>query len=95
MEEKLENIAALSQKYGSDPSYVFLGGGNTSVKNEKQLYIKPSGVALATIKPEQFLCIDREALSCLFTTEMPQDVNEREATAKSILESSVRPLGAG
>ena len=52
MEEKLENIAALSQKYGSDPSYVFLGGGNTSVKNETELYIKPSGVALATIKPE-------------------------------------------
>ena len=43
MEKKLENIAALSQKYGSDPSYVFLGGGNTSVKNEKELYIKPSG----------------------------------------------------
>ena len=51
METKLKNIAALSQKYGSDPSYVFLGGGNTSVKNEKELYIKPSGVALATIQP--------------------------------------------
>ena len=95
METKLKNIAALSQKYGSDPSYVFLGGGNTSVKNEKELYIKPSGVALATIQPEQFLCIDREALNRLFTLEMPPDVTAREAVAKFILESSVRPLGAG
>ena len=82
MEEKLENIAALSQKYGSDPSYVFLGGGNTSVKNETELYIKPSGVALATIKPEQFLCINREALNRLFTMEMPENVTAREAVAK-------------
>ncbi|MBO7532717.1 MAG: class II aldolase/adducin family protein, partial [Victivallales bacterium] len=95
MEKKLENIAALSQKYGSDPSYVFLGGGNTSVKNETELYIKPSGVALATIKPEQFLCISREALNRLFTLEMPENVTAREAVAKFILESSVRPLGAG
>ena len=95
MEEKLKNIAALSQKYGSNPSYVFLGGGNISVKNEKQLYIKPSGVALATIQPEQFLCIDREALNRLFTMQMPTDVTMREAVAKYILESSVRPLGAG
>ena len=95
MEKKLQNIAALSQKYGSDPNYVFLGGGNTSVKNEKELYIKPSGVALATIQPQQFVCIDREALNRLFTLEMPQDVTAREAVAKFILESSVRPLGAG
>ena len=95
MEKKLQNIAALSQKYGSDPNYVFLGGGNTSVKNEKELYIKPSGVALATIQPEQFVCIDRKSLDRLFTLEMPVDVTAREAIAKFVLESSVRPLGAG
>lgn len=95
MQQKLENIARLSQFYGSNPDFVFLGGGNTSVKNEETLYIKPSGVALATIKPENFLAIDREQLSKLFATQLPDDVQIREMFAKTMLESSVRPLGAG
>ena len=95
MEKKLINIADLSRKYGSDPNYVFLGGGNTSVKNGDDLYIKPSGVALATIQPEQFLRVSRESLNRLFTLELPTDVATREPVAKFILESSVRPVGAG
>ena len=55
----LETITALSVKYGSDPAYVLAGGGNTSVKDEKYLYVKPSGVALAKIKPENFVKMDR------------------------------------
>ena len=47
--ESLEALAALSRKYGADPDYVFLGGGNTSFKTDTELFIKPSGVALATI----------------------------------------------
>ncbi len=55
----LKSLAAISRQYGSDPEYVFLGGGNTSFKTKTDLYIKPSGVALATIQPEQFLKMDR------------------------------------
>ncbi len=95
MEKKLEAIAALSRKYGSNADYVFLGGGNTSVKNKDFLYIKPSGVALATIKAEQFVKIDRASLEEMFVSEMPTDASAREAKAKSFLERSVRPIGAG
>ena len=65
MNEKLKNIARLSNHYGADPAYVFLGGGNTSVKDGDRLYIKPSGVQLASIRPEQFLAIDRTSLARL------------------------------
>lgn len=95
MNEKLKNIARLSNHYGADPAYVFLGGGNTSVKDGDRLYIKPSGVQLASIRPEQFLEIDRTSLARLFDTALPTDVQAREALAKDILMASVRPFGAG
>ena len=48
----LNVIAEISHFYGSDERYVLAGGGNTSFKNEENLYIKGSGTALATIPPE-------------------------------------------
>ena len=95
MQEKLKAIAELSQFYGANPDFVFLGGGNTSVKNDTTLYIKPSGCALATIKPEQFLAIDRAQLNKLFEFPIPENVQIREEIAKNMLAAAVRPIGAG
>jgi NAD(P)-dependent dehydrogenase (short-subunit alcohol dehydrogenase family)/rhamnose utilization protein RhaD (predicted bifunctional aldolase and dehydrogenase) len=95
MEEKLNVIAGLSRRYGADPDYVFLGGGNTSVKNDTWLYIKPSGAALATINAEQFLPLDRARLRQIFTETLPTDVSAREQMAKYYLEASVCPPGGG
>ena len=95
MQEKLATIARLSQHFGSNPDYVFLGGGNTSVKNETELYIKPSGTALATIKPEQFLKMDRAALAQVFAIPTTADAALREAMVKTAQEQAVRPFGAG
>ena len=63
----LEKLAALSNKYGSDASCVIAGGGNTSLKDEKFLYVKPSGIALATIKSDEFVALDRAVLRKVFT----------------------------
>ena len=95
MKEKLASIAELSQFYGANPDFVFLGGGNTSVKNDTTLYIKPSGCALATIQPEQFLAIDRAQLNKLFEFPVPENVQLREEIAKNMLAAAVRPIGAG
>ncbi|NBK26706.1 MAG: class II aldolase, partial [Spirochaetia bacterium] len=46
------SLAALiehSRKYGSDASFVLLGGGNTSCKEQGVMYVKASGHALGTI----------------------------------------------
>ena len=108
MQQKLEAIAELSRLYGSDSKYVFLGGGNTSVKSEDALYIKPSGKALAVMQAEDFLKIDRVALRKVFAAQLPPKAadnapaaerqaidNAREEIAKNFLAAAVRPLGAG
>jgi rhamnose utilization protein RhaD (predicted bifunctional aldolase and dehydrogenase) len=93
--QALEDLAALSRRYGADPAYVFLGGGNTSFKTEELLYIKPSGVALATIQAAEFIGMDRAALRRLLTRRLPADVWEREAAVKAHMLEAVRPAGAG
>ncbi|MFA4945202.1 MAG: SDR family NAD(P)-dependent oxidoreductase [Lentisphaeria bacterium] len=92
---ELETHAACSREFGADPRLVFLGGGNTSFKTAATLYIKPSGVALATIRPGQFVAMDRRELRKLFATALPADVWEREAQVKELMARSVRPAGAG
>jgi rhamnose utilization protein RhaD (predicted bifunctional aldolase and dehydrogenase) len=58
----LNIIAEISHKYGSDDRYVLAGGGNTSFKNEENLYIKGSGTSLATITPNGFVKMSRSKL---------------------------------
>lgn len=76
-------LAEMSNRYGSDPSFVLAGGGNTSYKDEKVLYVKGSGTVLATIKPEEFVKMDREKLSLILKKEYPASESEREAAVLS------------
>lgn len=93
--QQLQDLASVSRRYGADPDFVFLGGGNTSFKTAETLYIKPSGVALAEIQPAQFIAMDRRALSRVFTGKLPADIWEKEAAVKGLMEAAVRPVGAG
>ncbi len=93
--KELEELAAVSRKYGADPRFVLLGGGNTSWKSPETLYIKPSGVALAAIRAGDFLAMDRAAVRGLFSAEMPDSPWEREAAVKQHMLGAVRPLGSG
>ncbi len=85
----LEKITALSVKYGSDARFVLAGGGNTSFKDEKFLYVKPSGVSLAAIKPENFVKMDRALIRKIFTEALPADDTAREAAAKDLMTAAV------
>ena len=85
----LEKITALSVKYGSDARFVLAGGGNTSFKDEKFLYVKPSGVSLAAIKPENFVKMDRALIRKIFTEALPADDTAREAAAKDLMMAAV------
>jgi rhamnulokinase len=53
--ELLETGARLSRWFGENPEYARAGGGNSSVKHDGTLYIKPSGVSLASIRPESLM----------------------------------------
>ena len=79
MKEKLAALAAMSNKYGADSNYVLAGGGNTSFKSDDRLWVKGSGTALATIKPEDFVVLERAKLNQMWTAVYPQEEAAREA----------------
>jgi rhamnose utilization protein RhaD (predicted bifunctional aldolase and dehydrogenase)/NAD(P)-dependent dehydrogenase (short-subunit alcohol dehydrogenase family) len=57
-DDLLDEIVALARRYGGDPEYTRAGGGNASVKAGGVLYIKPSGVAMATLATEHLVPLD-------------------------------------
>lgn len=75
----LQTLVTMSNTYGSNPDYVLVGGGNTSVKDETTLYVKGSGTQLATIKAEGFVMMDRQALNQIMKNEYPNDDTLRES----------------
>ena len=94
----LSVLCEFSHKYGSNPEFVLAGGGNTSAKDDDYLYIKGSGSSLATIKPEQFVKMDRAKLAGMWQKDYPAAEDEREAAvladmmaAKAPGEESKRP----
>ena len=90
----LEIITKLSNKYGSDPACVIAGGGNTSFKDEKFLYVKPSGVALGTMTSADFVKLDRSVLRQVFTKSFSSDAAAREAEVKDFISSSIVPASS-
>ncbi len=94
-EQGLQAIAEASQRYGRDPMYVFGGGGNTSVKTADHLFVKPSGVELATIEPGQFVKLDREAIRQVYDMEAPAEAQAREALIKDVMAAAVCPDSGG
>ena len=51
----LRDAVEMSQRFGRDPEYTRGGGGNSSVKADGIVYIKPSGVSLAVIEAEDLV----------------------------------------
>ncbi len=82
---KLAELAALSRRYGADPAWVLAGGGNSSYKDDRTLWVKASGSSLATIGADGFCAIDRGKLDAIWTIKYPDSTDEREAAALSDL----------
>jgi rhamnose utilization protein RhaD (predicted bifunctional aldolase and dehydrogenase)/NAD(P)-dependent dehydrogenase (short-subunit alcohol dehydrogenase family) len=81
-DSELDVICKLSRFYGSDPSIVLAGGGNTSCKVGNRLYVKASGTSLATMTPDGFVVMDRDQLSELANATLDADPDRREAQFK-------------
>lgn len=77
--QQLNQLAAMSNRYGADSRYVLAGGGNTSFKSADRLWVKGSGTALATIRPEDFVVLERPLLHQMWTAQYPADEDQREA----------------
>ena len=61
----LAALIGLAQAFGRDPEFSRGGGGNASVKDGGVLWIKPSGVPLATLEAEDLVPLDRAPLLAL------------------------------
>ena len=83
--KEIEELIAISRKYGSDPRYVIAGGGNTSYKNEEKLWVKASGHALATITEDGFAVLDRKMLNPMGRKRYSADTAVREEQVKNDL----------
>jgi NAD(P)-dependent dehydrogenase (short-subunit alcohol dehydrogenase family)/rhamnose utilization protein RhaD (predicted bifunctional aldolase and dehydrogenase) len=77
--QKLKDLLAISHHYGSDPGFLLAGGGNSSYKTEKHLYIKASGVSLADIGEGGFVKLRRDRLAAMWDREYSDDPKQREA----------------
>ena len=87
----LEALCEYSHRYGGNPEFVLAGGGNTSMKTDTELFIKGSGSALSTIRPEQFVKMDREKLALMWTKTYPSSEDEREAAVLSDMMAAKAP----
>ncbi|MDP3178174.1 MAG: class II aldolase/adducin family protein [Spirochaetaceae bacterium] len=77
----LDALVALSRRYGADPGWVLAGGGNTSLKIGRSLYVKASGSALATIGEDGFCAIDLDRLDAVWSASYPEGTEAREEAA--------------
>ena len=81
----IEQLVDISRRYGADSRYVIAGGGNTSCKDDRHLWVKASGHALATIGEDGFAVLDRALLAPMGSKAYSSDTAEREAQVKDDL----------
>lgn len=59
----LEAICDLSNEFGADPRFTRAGGGNSSATSDGVLWIKPSGVSMATLTPKDLVPLRIDVLT--------------------------------
>ncbi|WP_372950665.1 SDR family NAD(P)-dependent oxidoreductase [Mariniphaga sp.] len=95
MNPEIKDLIEVSRYYGQDKAYVIAGGGNTSYKNEKQLWIKASGINLGNIDENGFCVLDRAKLNDIPNQEFSDDPVKREEEVKNALMNSRVDPGSG
>ena len=91
--KEIDSLIRISRLYGSDNKFVIAGGGNTSYKNKDRLWVKASGVSLATISEGGFALLDRAKLNLMTEKVYSYDADEREEQVKRDLEEATLTKG--
>lgn len=89
MDHHLQELVEISRFYGADPSFVIAGGGNTSYKNQQKIWIKASGVSLATIDESGFVSLSRDKLQQISKKKYSMDSLLRENEVKADLHDAI------
>lgn len=86
--QDLKTIVELSHEFGS-VDYVKGGGGNTSVKNDTTLWVKPSGTTLAGLTEKTFVAMNRAKINELYEIATPKEAAAREELVKNLMADAV------
>jgi len=89
MNASLEKLIEISREYGKNKDFVLGGGGNTSFKDDRYLWIKASGVSLADITEEGFVQLDRGKLAVIAEASYSEDSDERERQVMAHLHQAI------
>ena len=89
MNHELKELIEVSRLFGADRSFVIAGGGNTSYKNEEKIWIKASGISLATIDETGFVSLLREKLKVISSKQYSNDPLMRENEVKADLHAAI------
>ena len=81
----INQLLELSHFYGSNLEFVIAGGGNTSVKAEDTLFVKGSGVSLATLDAGGLVEMDRDSLTELLKRDLGEEPVKREEMFKQAI----------
>lgn len=87
--DEIQELIEISRHYGNDPAYVIAGGGNTSFKDDKRIWIKASGIPLAGIGEDGFVCLSREKLGIIERNTYSNDAVQREEQVKAQMQEAV------
>jgi NAD(P)-dependent dehydrogenase (short-subunit alcohol dehydrogenase family)/rhamnose utilization protein RhaD (predicted bifunctional aldolase and dehydrogenase) len=91
MNKYLSDLIEISRFYGSNKDFIIAGGGNTSYKNERHIWVKGSGSSLADITLDGFAVLDRKQLEPMINKKYSEDLNMREAEVKADLAAACMP----
>lgn len=86
----LQNLVTISNRYGKNPDFVLAGGGNTSFKDDRYLFVKPSGISLEAVTEIGFVKMDRAKVRAVFELDDElTDAVKREAMVKKMMADAV------
>jgi NAD(P)-dependent dehydrogenase (short-subunit alcohol dehydrogenase family)/rhamnose utilization protein RhaD (predicted bifunctional aldolase and dehydrogenase) len=98
IKREIEDLVRISRFFGTGKDYVIAGGGNTSWKDEDEMWVKASGTSLGSIDHNGFVILRRDRLKEMRTRKYSGDPDEREKQVKADLngsradpESTLRP----
>lgn len=89
MIQEITDLIEISRFYGSNKEFVIAGGGNTSCKDEKTIWIKASGQPLADLNENGLVALSREKLHIIAEKRYSEDPVIREDEVKNDLFNSI------
>jgi len=89
MEDNIKELIELTRFFGSSKEYTVAGGGNSSMKSSKILWVKASGTNMKNIDFNDFVCLDRMVLSKIGKKKYSSFSVEREKEIKEDLQKAI------